>query len=292
MIAGNPGNPATAATAVRCPRCGRKLVSASRCSACGVEVTSPATAPVVRAPASIPFQPRSGTVTTAPAEPRRAIPRTVSTPLQEHFGGEVSGRVLIVSAPANEPADRDHWKWLAIPAWGLVLLISPVVAGIFTWMAAGLLAAAAVVFICIAVLRYIFSDHLLMSWQFVAALRGRHIVETVPNVAIRLRTADEREVQLRVKGHLSGGGVVEGDRIRALGSWRAGIFHAMRLHCARTGAMIVAIQPNSRVPAIAGLAILFVTFLWLTFAGIPWARARLDHARQFPSRVQAEYLTR
>ncbi len=290
MTAGNFANPAAAA--LRCPRCGRKIMSASRCSACGVEIALTTAPLVVRAPASIQLQPRGGFVSTLRGDPRRAMPRTALSLSQQHFGGEVSGRILIVSAPVNEPADPDHWKWLAIPAWGLVLLASPFVAGILTWMTAGFLATALVVFICIAVLRYIFSDHLLMSWQFVAALRGRHVVETVPNVAIRLRAADDREVQLRVKGRLSGGGLVEGDRIRAAGQWRAGIFHATRLHCDRTGAIIVPIQPNSMVPAICGVVILFAAVLWLTFAGWPWVRAKLEHTRRFPSRLQTELLTR
>jgi len=247
-----------------------------------------------RAPGSVQAPQRSGIVLTAPSGQRGIVasPRTVSHPAHYQFGGEVSGRVLIASAPVNEPADPDHWKWLAVPAWGLVLLISPVAAGIIAWMTAGLLAAAVVVLVCIAVLRFIFSDHLLTSWQFVAALRGQHILETVPNIAIRLRAADDREVQLRVKGRLSGGGLVEGDRIRAAGRWRAGIFHVTQLHCARTGAAIVPIQPNSMVPALSGAAILVVTVLWLHVAGVPWVLAKLDRVRQFPSRLQNEFQPR
>lgn len=111
---------------------------------------------------------------------------------------------------ASGPADSDHWKWLAIAAWGLVHFISPAALGLLAWMTVGPLAAALIVFICISARRFIFSDRLFQSWQFVAALRG-YIVEPMPNVSIRLRIADERGVQLR-------------------GSRRSGVFHMARLH--------------------------------------------------------------
>ncbi len=293
MTAGNRA-PQLAETALRCAACGRKTVSAFRCSACGAEVASPSAPLVESALGAVQATQRSGSILAMPSGKRGIVlsPRTVPHPAHYQFGGEVSGRVLIVSAPVNEPADPDHWKWLAVPAWGLVLLISPLAAGIIVWMTAGLLAAAVAVIVCIAVLRFIFSNHLLTSWQFVAALRGHHIVEAVPNIAIRLRTDRDNEVQLRVKGRLSVGGLVEGDRIRAVGHWRAGIFHVTQFHCARTGAAIVPIQPNSMVSAISGVAILTVTLLWLHVAGVPWVIAKLEHARQFPSRLQTEFLTR
>lgn len=287
MTAGNHGLQALVENTQRCPTCGRKSFSTSRCSACNAEMASPSVSLAQHDPASIQVEPHSGIVLTAPSRQREIVaqPLTVSRPSYYQSGREISGRVLIASAPLNEPADPDHWKWLAVPAWGLVLLISPVAAGIIAWMSAGLLAAAVVIVVCIAVLRFIFSNHLLASWQCVAALRGQHIVEAVPNIAVRLRTESDHEVQLRVKGRLSGGGIVEGDRIRVAGRWRAGIFHVTQLHCARTGAAIIPIQPNSMVPALSGAAILFVTILWLHVAGVPWVVAKLDRARQFPSRV-------
>lgn len=286
MTAGNHGLQALTENTQRCPTCGRKSFSTSRCSACNAEMASPSMSLAQRDPAFIQVQPHSGIVLTAPSGQRVIVaqPLTVSRSSYQN-GREISGRVLIASAPLNEPADPDHWKWLAVPAWGLVLFMSPVAAGIIAWMSAGLLAAAAVVVVCVAVLRFIFSNHLLTSWQFVAALRGQHIVEAVPNIAVRLRTEGDHEVQLRIKGRLSGGGLVEGDRIRATGRWRAGIFHVTQLHCARTGAVIVPIQPNSMVPALSGAAILVVMVLWLHIAGVPWVLAKLDRAGHFPRRV-------
>lgn len=278
-------------TALRCPICGRKSVSASYCSACGAEVSAPLTE---RAQGGVQAPQSGGGILMAPSWQRGIVaqPRTVLRPAHHQNGGEVSGRVLIASAPVNEPADPDHWRWLAVPAWGLMLLITPVVAGIIVWRTAGLLAAAVVVIVCVAVLRFIFTNHLLTSWQFVAALRGQHIVEAVPNVTIRLRTDGDREVQLRLKGRLSGGSLVEGDRIRAAGHWRAGIFHVRRLHDARTGAVIVPIQPNSMVAALSGSTILILTVLWLHIAGVPWVLAKLDRVRQVPSRIQNAFQTR
>ncbi len=283
--------PQVAETALRCPTCGRKSVSASHCSACGAEVAEPL---IERAHGAVQAPQSGGGILIAPSRQRGIVaqPRTVLRPAHHQNDGEVSGRVLIASAPVNEPADPDHWKWLAVPAWGMMLLITPVVAGIIVWMTAGLLAAAVVVIVCVAVLRFIFSNHLLTSWQFVAALRGQHIVEAVPNVAIRLRMDGDREVQLRVKGRLSGGSLVEGDRIRAAGRWRAGIFHVTQLHCARTGAMLVPIQPNSMVAALSGSTILILTVLWLHVAGVPWVLAKLDRVRQVPSRIQNAFQPR
>ena len=239
-----------------------------------------------------PVPQRRETGLTAVGTPRRLViaPHAASRPAPLQSGEQVAGRVLIVSAPVSEPVDPDHWKWLAIPAWGLVLLISPVAAGIIAWMTAGPLAAAVVVFICISILRFTFSDRLLQSWQFVAALRGRHIVESVPNVSIRLRAADDHEVQLRVKGRLNAGSVVEGDRIRADGGWRSGVFHVSRLHCARTGAMIVPMQPNSKISALVGVSMLIVVALWLSGTGVPWVFAKFHHLRPLPTRVLTEFL--
>lgn len=184
---------------------------------------------------------------------------------------EVRGRVLIVQQAANEPMDFDPWRWVAIPTWGLVLLLSPFVAGIVFWQTAGFLAAAVVMLGAFIVLRFIFSDRLIQSWHLAAALNGRHVVELMPVTMVRLRTADGREVQLRLKGQILGGAVMEGDRIAALGAWRAGVFRVRRVHCERTGAAIVPRQPRARGLALAGLAVLASVALWLGAVGIPWA---------------------
>ena len=277
----------------RCPVCGRRSAT-PRCSACGAEVLPSSRQLAGQVPVSVLVPQRRETGLTALGTPRRLVTAShaVRRPAPLRSGEQVAGRVLIVSAPVSEPVDPDHWKWLAIPAWGLVLLISPVAVGIIAWMTAGPLAAAVVVFICISVLRFTFSDRLLQSWQFVAALRGRHIVESVPNVSIRLRAADDREVQLRVKGRLNAGSVVEGDRISADGGWRSGVFHVTRLHCARTGAMIVPIQPNSKISALVGVAALIIVALWLHGAGVPWVLAKFHLVRPLPNRVSAQFLRR
>ena len=232
MTAGKGVQQISSEAVQRCPVCGRRS-AVSRCSACGAEVLPSSRQLAGQVPVSVPVPQRRETGLTAVGIPRRlvAAPHAASRPAPLQPGEQVAGRVLIVSAPVSEPVDPDHWKWLAIPAWGLVILISPVAVGIIAWMTAGPLAAAVVVFICISVLRFTFSDRLLQSWQFVAALRGRHIVESVPNVSIRLRAADEREVQLRVKGRLNAGSVVEGDRVRADGRWRFTALCSTTLSC-------------------------------------------------------------
>jgi len=293
MIAGKGAQQISSESVLRCPTCGRRSI-ASRCSACGAEV-APSAKPLARpTPATVPArQDRVRGLAVVSTPPRLVFtPRTATPPSALQSREQVSGRVLIVSAPASEPADSDHWKWLAIPAWGLVLFISPAALGLIAWMTVGPLAAAVIVFICISVLRFIFSDRLFQSWQFVAALRGRYIVEPVPNVSIRLRVVDEREVQLRVKGRLSAGSVIEGDRVRAEGHWRSGVFHVARLHCVRTGAVIVPMQPNSKFPALVGVGVLIVVALWLYGAGVPWLLSKFHQVREIPNRVSTEFLRR
>jgi hypothetical protein len=252
----------------RCPECGRLAVTAGACSACGQ------IAPVLKefeALANVGVSP----LLTAPLPPRVEIIETVSR--NDH---EVRGRVLIVRQAANEPMDFDPWRWVAIPTWGLVLLLSPFVAGIIAWQTAGFLAATGVLLGAVIVLRFIFSDRLIQSWHLAAALNGRHVVELMPVAMVRLRAADGRELQLRLKGQILGGAVMEGDRIAALGAWRAGVFRVRRIHCERTGAAIVPRQPCARGLALAGLAVLAAGALWLGAVGVPWARSEAEIYRE------------
>jgi len=182
----------------------------------------------------------------------------------------VQGRVIIVRQGANEPMDFDSWRWVAIPVWGLILLISPLVVAVLAWQSFGFLPALAVAACSLLVLRFMFSDRLLQSWHLTAALNGRHIVETMPVTMLRLRETNGREFQLRLKGQLPGGTVIEGDRIEASGTWRAGVLRVRRIQCERTGAEIVPRQPCARRLAIVGLCVLLLGGLWLNFFGVPW----------------------
>jgi hypothetical protein len=183
---------------------------------------------------------------------------------------EVRGRVIIARQSPNEPMDFDPWRWIAIPVWGIVLLLSPLAAAILVWQSFGVLPAACVAACSLIVLRFIFSDRLLQSWHLTAALNGRYIVEPMPVTMIRLRLHDSREVQMRIKGQLIGGTVMEGDRISVSGSWRSGVLHTRQINCERTGATIVPRQPCARGLALAGLCVLTGAALWLYVAGVPW----------------------
>ena len=175
-----------------------------------------------------------------------------------------------------EPPDPDPWKWVAIPAWGLLLFLSPLLAAIATGMSSGLVAGV-IVFMAVAlVLRFIFSNRLYESWQFVAALRGRHVVEPVPLVTFRVRSASGREMQVRMKGYTSSGAVVEGDRVSAEGRWRDGVLRARTVFCQRTGAITRPRQPNALSLALSGISLLAAASLWLSLIGIPWSSEKVS----------------
>jgi len=90
-------------------------------------------------------------------------------------------------------------------------------------------------------------------------------------------------VQLRLKGQVAGGSIIEGDRVAAYGRWRSGVLHARRIECERTGATIVPRQPCARSLALAGLCVLAGAGFWLYFAGVPWVA---DQARTFRTSIQ------
>ncbi len=278
----------------RCPVCGRRAITDGRCLACQTDPMAhrtemvPATPPQVfdllgqplatAAERSIAPLPQANAAVPIPNKRTPALawqrqPRRLFGP------SEVAGRVLVVRQGPHEPMDFDPWRWIAIPAWGMLLLLSPLVAAIVTWQSAGFLPTLGVAAISLLVLRYMFSDRLLQGWYFAAALNGRHVVEHMPVAMIRLRQADGREVQLHVKGVLSGGAVMEGDRVRAIGAWRFGVLRVRRISCDRTGAMITPRQPNAFGLALAGLCSLLLVGLWLWFAGIPWATDQAALAR-------------
>lgn len=267
--------------AVRCPECGRRSVSDGLCSSCGAgEVRQRG---IVAAPTRSVVAPQASPVF-APASRPALAPRQIEpevTVLDRWLGAsrDVSGRIIIVQQGPNEPMDFDPWRWVAIPVWGIVLLISPLAIAILVWQSFGALPAVGVAACSLIVLRFIFSDRLLQSWHLTAALNGRHIVEPMPVALLRLRLSDSREVQLRLKGQLIGGTVMEGDRIAASGSWRSGVLHARRIQCERTGATIVPRQPCARGLALAGLCVFTVAVLWLYLAGVPWVSGQMQSIR-------------
>lgn len=272
---------------VRCPTCGRKSVSEGLCVACGTgegrrqEIVAAPTHSVLSQAAHV-FAPALRT-----GDKLRRVPPSSTASVSERWHGaghgHVQGRVIIVRQGPNEPMDFDLWRWVAIPVWGVVLLISPLAAAILVWQSFGALPALGVAISSLLLLRYIFSDRLLQSWHLTAALNGRHIVEPMPVAMIRLRLNDNREIQLRLKGEMNGGAVMEGDRIAASGSWRSGVLRVRRIQCERTGATIVPRQPCARGLAITGLALLSGTGLWLYLAGVPWV---LEQAQSFRSSVE------
>lgn len=259
----------------RCGKCGRRSVSAGACSACGQTVKSDATLARSERRQQLRSFESQGLII-----PHREIIATVLRPsatpvsnsaaITADVARRIRGRVIVAKSSANEPMDFDPWRWIAIPSWGLIILISPVIGAIIAWQAVGFLGAAIVAVITFFVLRFMFSNRLLQSWYFVSALNGRNVVEMMPVTMIRLRQAEEREVQLRLKGQLQGGSVIEGDRISAAGRWRRGVFHVRHISCERTGATIIPKQPNARGWAIAGLCVLGAAGLWLHFIGGPW----------------------
>jgi hypothetical protein len=195
-------------------------------------------------------------------------------------GDQTSGRVIIVRQAPHEPMDFDIWRWVAIPVWGLLLLSAPISIAIIVWQFFGLLPALGVAGLSLIVFRFIFSDRLLQSWYLTAALNGRHIVEPMPVLMARLRHADGREIQLRLKGHLRGGTLMEGDRVSVRGVWKRGSFQVGSLSCERTGASIEPIQPNARTLAVIGLALILFECAWLVFVGVPWITTQYDQMRR------------
>lgn len=260
-------------------------MSRGTCSACGFIVPRHQQEIVASAPSSL-ISPRSfelsstagsqQSLTTSVTDTRRSIR---NDPWLGFAGSETSGRVIIARQAPHEPMDFDPWRWVAIPVWGLLLLASPVAISVIVWWAYGFVAALGVGFVLLLILRYVFSDRLLQSWHLTAALNGRHIVEPMPVLMLRLRQWDGREVQLRVKGQLHGGSLLEGDRIRASGRWRSGVFRVRNVFCERTGAVVTPHQPNAFVLAVIGSVLLLLTSLWLWLAAYPWAMARLDETR-------------
>ena len=276
-------------TATRCGPCGRMSVAQGVCGACGIRITAPARellwtedAPITRqvqAPAV--FHPAQVSV------PRQTSPPALrqSSSMGEtrgrwQIGDRTSGRVIIVRQAPHEPMDFDIWRWVAIPVWGLLLLSAPIAIAIMVWQSFGFLPALGVAGLSLIVFRFIFSDRLLQSWHLTAALNGRHIVEPMPVLMARLRHADGREIQLRLKGHLRGGTLMEGDRVSVRGAWKRGAFQVSSLSCERTGASIEPIQPNARTLAAIGSALLLFECAWLGFVGVPWVTAKYDRMKR------------
>lgn len=273
----------------RCPDCGRRFAPGNGRCLCGHEFRQEQ---IVRANSQVATsEPRVAAVFTpqpvvAEPRPQWPSPRPAAAPAEGWFGSSPTatrGRVLIVRQAPNEPMDFDPWRWVAIPVWGIVLLITPLVAAILVWQSFGFLPALGVAACSLLVLRFIFSDRLLQSWHLTAALNGRHIVEPMPVTLARLRLTSGREVQLRIKGLIAGGSIIEGDRLAVFGPWRSGVLHARRIECERTGATITPRQPCARGLALAGLGVLAGAGLWLYFAGVPWVA---DQAQTFRTSIQ------
>ncbi|MEM6915002.1 MAG: hypothetical protein AAF491_00445 [Verrucomicrobiota bacterium] len=291
-------HPASARNA-RCPACGRPALVEGRCTACGyrspehrivatqeggnvqsagipdhLETSERSLAQTQ----SLDLAGNSWGLTTPSIDPLAPnTPQDIRVaPARTGTRTEISGRIIYLAPPQQEPMDFDPWRWVAIPVWGLVLLIAPMTASLLVWQIAGFLPALLVAFVSIVTLRYLFSNRLLESWHLVSALGGRYIVEPMPVVIARLRLWDNQEVQLRFKGQFSGGGVMEGGRIRAVGNWRRGVFRVREAFCERTGARIAPQQPNAFRFAITGAAVLLLLLLWTLLAGLPWATAQLN----------------
>src|SRR6202011_5127222 len=119
------------------------------CSACGELATVGAISGSERRQKFQTFDSRS------PIVPRTAITTTTLQPLSVypfprqpvitgHGIGRVRGRVIVVKTSANEPMDFDPWRWIAIPTWGFIILISPIVGAIIAWQSVGFIGAAGV----------------------------------------------------------------------------------------------------------------------------------------------------
>lgn len=257
----------------RCPECGRPAVAVSSCTACGFEL-APNLAISQRAPLALtgtrmPLSISSPATSAARLSEPSTTRSRAGTP--DFFRRQsLSGRVLMVMPPAFEPMDPDPWKWLAVPLWGIILFVSPFIAGLMALQVAGWLVAAVVFFLLVSLLRFLFSSHLIWSWQTVAALRGRHVVEPMPVIMLRVRLGNDREVQLRMKGHSEGGAVATGDRVEATGTWRNGVLRVSELRCRRTGAVLRPRQPRALPWLLAATGILLLAGLWLHVSFLPW----------------------
>lgn len=285
-----PGNRVINPNGARCPTCGRRIVSRGICSACGTPAedqgnrivvvqdgflaTSSGQAPFVfPAQEALSISPKALHLPPAASTSQEDAPSFMPNP------NAIRGRVLIVRQGSSEPMDFNPWRWVAIPVWGLVLLLAPIALTILVWQTVGAMPALGVAVCSLLVLRFVFSDRLLQSWHLTAALNGRHIVQPMPVTFVRLRMVNGREVQARLKGQLAGGSLIEGDRIAVSGSWRSGVLNARRIHCERTGATIVPRQPCARGLALTGLCVLAVAALWLRLAGVPWASGQVQSFR-------------
>ena len=268
----------------RCPKCGRRSELAGKCGSCGNSLVAPALAAPQYLSTNLPLY-SSGTMqSTAREELTRTESRLPATSILHGTPAvmlttevtpsirqtAVRGRVLIASQEPTQPADFDIWRWIAVPAWGFILFLLPPTVVLAVWQSFGFLPAIAVGAVFFLLLRVIVSGRLLQSWALISAMHGRHVVEPMPVTMLRVRTAGDREVQVRLKGHLRGGSTTVGDRVVAGGVWRHGVLHAVRLQCERTGALIMPIQPCALRSAVSGCIILLCMVLWLSFAGIPW----------------------
>jgi hypothetical protein len=175
--------------------------------------------------------------------------------------------------------DFDPWRWLALPVWGLLMFLAPPVIALFVWQGAGVLPALVSGLVAILLIRSLLSLHLLHGWHLIAAINGRHVVEPMPVSYLRLRRLDEREVQVRVKGHVTGL-PQEGDRIAVLGSWMNGVLHVSQIYCLRTRAIIIPRQPSARTAALTGAVALLIAILWLLLSGVPWVAREFHRFNQ------------
>jgi hypothetical protein len=256
--------------ASRCPECGRLSADSRVCSFCGhIMAGSPVVTTATRASVA---PPSPSDLFHVPDEaPRLPAPFSQTEP----FGlvgrpGSISGRILMVLPTATEPIDPDLWRWVAVPMWCVLLIGSPPVGAMVSLQTGGWLAAALVFLTLATLVRAVLSTNLFWSWQALAALRGRHLVEMMPVVTLRLRVEEDEEVQVRMKGHTEGGAVSVGDRVEVNGIWRSGVLRVRELRCLRTGAILRPVQPSAFPWAVGGLVALCLIAVWFQFSFIPW----------------------
>lgn len=277
---------------LRCPECGRLSVRKGHCDLCShpsvhLNCSSPEAREIqafhssglVSRGAQSSVTARRRNADDALMHPTGSLVASKDVPIRTRAvavsTNSVSGRIIWVNTGRSESMDFDPWRWLAIPVWGLLLLLAPVLVTFLVWQMTDLLIAFAAGLVCLLVVRHVFSHRVLHAWHLVSALNGRHIVEPMPVTMLRVRGPDEREHQLRLKGHINGL-PVEGDRILAEGHWRNGVFQTHRLQCLRTGAVLTPKQPCDRSLALTGLALLMLSLLWLWFDAVPRAVAGLQ----------------
>jgi hypothetical protein len=130
----------------RCGNCGRKAVNNDRCGACGHQhKPASGTSTLASNDAIAPLSSLGGLAPVLRLKPTRSITPKVVGPVSSamairHKNGrndQVEGRVVIVQQRIVEPPDPDLWKWVAIPAWGLVLFLAPVLAALAAAMWSG-----------------------------------------------------------------------------------------------------------------------------------------------------------